>query len=172
MALAEVTRPHGVRGEVRVKLYNSDSELLSDQAEVLVKRSEGNERMMALESVRGSDVGHLLAKFEGVDDRDEAERLRGALLSVRRDAFPPLEDGEFYVCDVVGARLVGPSGELGSVQGIASYPTADSLVVKLENGHGDATAEIPLLDDFIELVDVEAGRVVLRAAALEFLGQH
>ena len=166
IALAEVARPHGVRGEVRVKMYNSDSELLPSLAEVLVRRQDGVERSIRLESVRGADTGYLLAKLEGVDDRDAAEVFRGAELCVRRDAFPPLEDGEYYACDLVGARLLGPDGELGIVEDLATYPSADVLVGRLSGG---TRCEIPLVDDYIEEIDVASRCVRVKSAALDFV---
>lgn len=166
VALAEVTRPHGVRGELRVKMYNSDSELLPSLPDVLVRKSDGVERTIRLESVRGADEGHLLAKLEGVNDRDAADTFRGAQLCVRRDAFPPLEDGEFYACDVVGARLYGPDGELGIVEDLQTYPTADVLVGRLSGG---TRCEIPLIDDYIEYIDTAARQVRLKSAALDFV---
>ena len=165
--LAEVARPHGVWGEVRLKVYNGDSDLLFGQAEVLVRRSDAKESMMQLESLRGANSGFMLAKFRGVDGRDAADRLRGASICVERQRFPPLEDGECYVCDSIGARLVGPSGDIGVVENFMSYPTADVLLVKLE---GAANAvEIPLLEDFVERVDSPAGRVVLGSEGVEWL---
>jgi 16S rRNA processing protein RimM len=166
VALAEVARPHGVRGEVRVKMYNSDSELLPSLPEVLVRKADGVERSIKLESVRGADAGYFLAKLEGVDDRDAAEAYRGAQLCVRRDAFPPLEEGEFYACDLVGARLYGPDGELGIVEDLASYPSADVLVGRLSGG---ARFEVPMLDDYIETIDVGARLVRVTSAALDFV---
>jgi 16S rRNA processing protein RimM len=166
VALAEVARPHGVRGELRVKVYNSDSELLPSVRDVLVRRADGVERSIRLQSVRGADEGFLLAKLEGVDDRDEAESYRGAQLCVRRDSFPPLEEGEFYACDVVGSRLFGPEGELGIVEDLVSYPTADVLVVRLSGG---TRSEIPLIDDYIAEIDSGARQVRLTSAALDFM---
>jgi 16S rRNA processing protein RimM len=166
VALAEVARPHGVRGEVRVKMYNSDSELLPQVPEVLVRTADGASRNMRLQSVRGADEGYFLAKLEGVDDRDAADAYRGAQLCVRRDAFPPLEAGEFYACDLVGARLVSAEGELGIVEDLTSYPSADVLVGRLSGG---TRCEIPLLDDYIELIDTEARQVRVTNAALEFV---
>jgi len=166
VALAEVARPHGVRGEVRVKMYNSDSELLPSLPEVLVRRPDGAEKTIQLQSVRGADAGYLLAKLEGVDDRDSAESFRGAQLCARRDAFPPLEEGEFYACDVVGARLFGPDGELGIVEDLMTYPTADVLVGRLSGG---TRCEIPLVEDYIAEIDVAARHVRLTSAALDFV---
>jgi 16S rRNA processing protein RimM len=159
--LAEVTRPHGVWGEVRLKVYNSDSELLLSQAEVLVRRPSKPQGMMQLESIRGADAGFLLAKFRGVDDRDAAEHMRGAILCVERSLFPPVDEGEFYVCDVIGARLVGPGGELGAVEDFLSYPSSDVLVVRLDGDGAKGRVELPLVEDFVETVDTGAGRVVL-----------
>lgn len=166
MALAEVARPHGVRGELRLKVYNSDSDLLPSLREVLVKRPDGSERLMPLASVRGADEGYLLAKLTGVDDRDAADVLRGAQLCVRRDSFPPLDEGEFYACDVIGSRLFGPTGELGIVEDLVTYPTADVIVVRFRGG---SKSEIPLLDDYIGEIDVAHGRVVLTSEALDFV---
>ena len=166
VALAEVARPHGVRGEVRVKMYNSDSELLPSLPEVLVRGPDGAERTVRLQSVRGADAGYLLAKLEGVDDRDTAESFRGAQLCARRDAFPPVEEGEFYACDVVGARLFGPDGELGIVEDLTTYPTADVLVGRLSGG---SRCEIPLVEDYIAEIDTAARHVRLTSAALDFV---
>jgi len=147
-------------------MYNSDSELLPSMSEVLVRKRDGIEKSIRLLSVRGSDAGYLLARLDGVDDRDTAESFRGAELCVRRDAFPHLDDGEFYVCDVVGSRLFGPDGELGIVEDLASYPTADVLVGRLSGG---TRCEIPLVDDYIEEIDVATRHVRLTSAALDFV---
>jgi 16S rRNA processing protein RimM len=167
VALAEIARPHGVWGEVRLKVYNSDSELLFSQSELLVRRPTGAERMMQVESIRGADAGYLIAKFVGIDDRDAADLLRGASVCVARERFPELEEGEFYVCDIIGAKVVGPAGELGVVADFVSYPSADVLVVA--TGTGGPNVEVPLVDDFVQEVDAGAGRIVLRGAAIEWL---
>jgi 16S rRNA processing protein RimM len=84
-----------------------------------------------------------------------------------RAAFAPLEEGEFYVCDLVGARLVGPEGELGTIEELRSYPTTDVLLVR-PNQRAAGPVEIPLLDDFVDRVDVGQKVVVVRSATLQF----
>jgi 16S rRNA processing protein RimM len=168
-----VARPHGVRGELRLMVYNSDSELLFDRADVLVRRPKGTEAMMQLESVRGATPGYLLAKFRGVNDRDAADELRDAEICVERTAFPELEPGEFYVCDIIGARLVGPNGDIGEVEAFVSYPSADVLVVSVGPGNGSRRkVELPLVDNFVESVDAKAGRVNLHAEAIAWLDEQ
>ena len=162
VVLAEVTRPHGVRGEVRLRVYNADSDLLLDQRSVRLELPDGAARVQAVSSMRRAD-GAILAKLAGVDDRDAADALRGARVCVRRDAFPPLDDGEFYVCDVEGARVEGPDGVVGTVRDLASYPTVDALVVEGSKGR----FEVPLLDSFVVVVDVGAGVVRITREALD-----
>lgn len=146
--LAEVARPHGVRGELRLRVYNRDSDLLLDCEEVLLRTADGAERPARLEGARWSDQA-LLVLLEGTTSRNDAELLRGAVLSVRRSAFPPLEDGEFYACDVEGATVVLEGGEvLGTVRELVSFPSVEALVVEGPRG----TWEIPLLEGFVAAV--------------------
>ena len=160
--LAEIARPHGVRGELRLKVYNTDSDLLLDIDEVIVERADRSREPMKVVSARRANDA-ILMFLDGVHDRDEADAMRGVKLLVPRDAFPPLEAGEFYACDVVGLRVVAPDGEIGVVVELYPYPTCDALIVATPRGR----IEVPVVDDVVEAVDVANGvvRVVSRAAA-------
>lgn len=163
ISLGVLTRPHGVRGELRLQPYNADSELLLEVAEVKLRLPSGDEQVVAFERARrAQDV--ILVKLPGLDDRDAAEAMRGAEVLVRRDDFPPLEEDEFYVCDILGARVVGPNGELGKVEDFVTYPTVEAFVVRNDEG---ARFEIPLLDQFVERVDVSARSIIVTAEGAE-----
>lgn len=158
MALAEIARPHGVQGELRLKVYNTDSDLLLHRPAMRLRFADGTERDVKLERARASNAA-LLVKIEGVTSRDAAEELRGALVLVPRDEFPPLEEGEFYACDIEGAEATLATGEVvGKVRGIQSYPTCTVLVVERE---GAPVMEVPLVDGYVASVDVAQRRVVL-----------
>lgn len=155
--LAEVTRPHGVRGEVRVRLFNDDSDLLFRASVVRAVLGDGTEREVRLAASRPVDKG-VLVRFDGVDDRDQAAELRGARLCVARDAFPELGEGEFYACDVEGAiaELVG--GEtVGRVVALRSYPTCEVLAVEL--AEGGEIVEVPLTEAYVASIDGPGQRV-------------
>jgi 16S rRNA processing protein RimM len=157
--LAEVMRPHGVRGEVRLRPFNRDSDLLLEVDEVLVRFPEGDEQEVSLDGARRANDA-ILAKLHSVDDRDRAAELRGALLCVRRGDFPPLEEGEFYACDIEGARVVVEGApELGTVAELRTYPSVDVLVVAASDG--GKPWEVPLVDAFVKRVDAAAGVVTL-----------
>jgi len=164
--LAEVMRPHGVRGEVRLRPYNRDSELLLDLDEVLVRFPNGEESEVTVEGVRPANDA-ILIKLCSVDDRNEAEQLRGAVVCGRRSEFPPVDDGEFYVCDIEGAVVLvgaseGAQTELGRVRELVSYPTVDVLIVDAVDG--GRPWEVPLVDSVVRSVDITARRVTLAAA--------
>ena len=163
--LAEVARPHGVRGEIRLKLFNEDSEVLLDRDEVLVRLPDGEEHEVSVDRARRAD-GAILMKLYSIDDRDRAAELRGALLCARRGSFPELDKGEFYVCDVLGARVVFLTGEeLGTVRELFHFPASDVLVVRASDGGKDW--EVPLMAMFVQEVDVLAG--VVRVVTLDGL---
>jgi 16S rRNA processing protein RimM len=144
-----VARPHGIRGELRIKFHNPDSEILLDVVEVFVRKGDGEGRVMAVRSARPAADGFALMAFEGVTTRSEADALRGAGLSVPRGTLPEAEDGEFYVHDILGAKVVQPDGRvLGEVVDYVSYPTTDVLIVQ-----GTTRYEIPLVDDFVRDID-------------------
>ncbi len=157
--LAEVMRPHGVRGEVRLRPFNRDSDLLLELDEVLVRFPDGEEHEVSVDAARRANDA-ILMKLHSVDDRDRADELRGARLCARRAEFPPLAAGEFYACDVEGARVVIDGGEeLGRVRELRTYPTIDVLVVSARDG-GRAW-EVPLVEAIVKEVDVDQGTVTL-----------
>jgi 16S rRNA processing protein RimM len=157
--LAEVARPHGVRGEIRLKLFNEDSEVLLDRDEVLVRLPDGEEHEVSIDRARRAD-GAILMKLYSIDDRDRADELRGALICVQRRDFPPLGDGEFYVCDAKGARVVHEGRTIGTVKDLQNYPTVDVLVVTAADGGKDW--EVPLIDVFVDSLDLGAGEIALK----------
>ena len=157
VAVAEVARPHGVKGELRLKLYNPDTELLARGRPVVIRRPDGSEERVSLSAVRPIE-GALLVRLDGVSDRDAAEALRGSAICVPRSSFPPAEEGEFYACDVEGARALVAGEPLGTVLELRNYPTIDVLVLRTNDGK---TLEVPLTDDYVDAIDVEAHEVRL-----------
>lgn len=156
IAIGEIARPHGVQGELRLKLYNPDSELLAGRPRLRLRLPDGSVRDAVITASREVNKAQLVRLAE-VDDRDAAEAVRGAEILVPREAFPELEPGEFYACDLEGARALDAAGEeIGTVTGIASYPTCDALVIERKGG---GRIEVPLLDAYVGAVDAAAGKV-------------
>jgi 16S rRNA processing protein RimM len=146
-----VTRPHGVRGDVRIRLHWAESDALERVKSVDLVRDGKPLGARRLVSARRTPDA-ILVKFEGVDDRDAAERLRGADVRVDRDALPALEPGEYYLCDLIGARVVAPDGPVGEVVEVRTHPSVDTLVVKTADG---SLVEQAIADPWIASVDTE-----------------
>lgn len=161
--LAEVARPHGVRGEVRLKLYNADSDLLLELDEVLLRLTNGEEFEVSVDAARRADQA-ILVKLHSVDDRDRADAIRGALVCARREDFPAADDDEFYAADVIGAEAwlcaSAANGEqdrvVGTVLDYRSYPSVDIFEVKTTEG---ITYEVPVVASYVDRVDAAAKRV-------------
>ena len=149
IALAAVAGAHGIKGEVRLKMFSDSVESLSRHKKLYVG---GAERRLL--SVRPGK--NLVARFEGVADRSAAEALRGSLIEVDRTALPPLEEGEYYHADIIGLPCEGRDGNaVGTVVAVENYGAGDLLEVELDGGKRSL---IPFRAGIADLAD---GRIVL-----------
>lgn len=143
-------KPHGILGEVKVRLHNPTSDALSlVESVVLVQGTKRSN--LSIGRVRSSSAGPIVA-FAGVSTRDQAEMLRGARVLVPRSALPPLEPGAYYLVDLVGCRVVLAGETLGTAVAVRPDPTVDTLVIELSAG---GRVEQPILEPWILRVDVE-----------------
>ena len=153
--LAAVAGAHGVRGEVRLKLFAESFESLQRHEHIQV-----GERLLTLVSVRGAAKG-AVARFAEVQDRGAAEALRGQMLTVPRAELPALEEGEYYHADLVGLFCQGRDGTpLGTVVAVENYGAGDLLEIERPNGK---RALIPFREGIADLAD---GRIVADPAFL------
>ena len=129
IALAAVAGAHGIKGEVRLKLFADSLASLRAHDRLYV----GGE-LRAVRDLR--DAGKTaIARLDGVSDRTAAEALRGQLVEVDRAALPLLEEGEYYHADLVGLPCVDVGGQpIGTVAGIENFGAGDLLEILLPNG--------------------------------------
>jgi 16S rRNA processing protein RimM len=155
--LAAVVRAHGLRGELSLKPFNPDSELLRDLDEVVLKLPDGTMRTCAVLGARGHAGSPILA-LEGVSDRSASEALRGSLVCVPRSALPAPDEGEVYLVDLVGLEARDLEGKaFGRVEDIVQYPSIACLLVKGPAG----SWEVPETERYLQEIDVEAGFLVI-----------
>jgi 16S rRNA processing protein RimM len=156
LELGTLAKAHGLRGELKVTLYWSESEALRVGSRVVL-RSASQQGTFEVRSLRGSGRKRVIG-FSGIEDRDAAERWQGAVLLVERGELPPLGAGEYYLADLVGAEVFAPDGRVGRVSRVTLHPSVDVLVIEAEDG---SEQELPLLDHWLSEVDVEGRRIVL-----------
>ena len=150
IALAAVAGAHGVKGEVRLKLFSDSAESLSRHKKLYV----GGEERRLLAVRKGGKMA--VARFEGVNDRSGAEALRGTLIEVDRGALPPLGEGEYYHADLIGLPAVDAEGQpVGNVVAVENYGAGDLLEIETPGGKRSL---IPFRDGIADLKD---GKIAL-----------
>ena len=150
VCVGAIVGAHGVRGQVRVKSFTADP---ADVAAYGPVESEDGTRRFKLR-VMGEAKGLIIARLEGVDDRDAAEALRGTQLFVPRGRLPETEEDEFLYSDLVGLRAEAVDGSvLGTVRGIADFGAGEVLDI--------GVFMVPFTRASVPVVDIAGGRVVV-----------
>ncbi len=150
IALAAVAGAHGVRGEVKLKLFGDGIESLSRSSHLTV-----GGKPLKLKDVRAGNKT-AVARFEGIASREAAEALRGSLVEIDRDALPLLEPGEYYHSDLIGLPCVdGDGNAVGTVAAIEDFGAGELLDVQKPDGKRSL---IPFRDG---IADIDDGRIVL-----------
>lgn len=126
--LAAITGAHGIHGEVRLKLFGEGVEALSRHKALGAK---GTGAILTLKKIRSDNKGGAVARFAEATNRTEAERLRGTVLTVTREALPDLEEGEYYHADLIGLAVVTDAGApVGTVTAVQNYGASDILEIE------------------------------------------
>lgn len=154
--LGHITDAHGIRGEVKIHSYTSEP---ADIAAYGPLSDDAGRRSFAIQSLRVSG-SKLVARIEGITDRNAAEALKGTGLFVPRDRLPRTEDEEWYVSDLVGCRAVDRDGDnFGEVVGVHSFGAGDLLEIKPAGR--SVTVLLPFTRDCVPEVDLAAGEITV-----------
>jgi 16S rRNA processing protein RimM len=155
VVVGRITRAHGVGGEVAVMVMTEVGERFDPGSVVYL---EDGRALTVAES--RPHRGRLLVAFEGVRDRDAAERLVQRDLVVPESESPALPEGSYWDHQLVGSVILTESGRpLGELRDVIHTPAND--VWSAVDARGVETL-IPALADVVVSVDVEAKRVVVR----------
>lgn len=129
VTLAAVAGAHGLKGEVRLKLFTDDAEGLKRYPAF-----DANGRSLSLAAIRAAGGG-AIARFREVTDRTAAEALRGTALTVPRAALPPLPEGEYYHVDLIDLPVVDETGApVGQVIAVENFGAGDVLDIRKADG--------------------------------------
>jgi 16S rRNA processing protein RimM len=157
LVVGRIVKPHGLNGELIV-------EVLSDAPERFVRGSkleagdpDGERRRLTVRSTR-TDRGKLLVRFAQIPDRTAADAMRGALLSIASADAAPAPAGSYYDWQLEGLEVVDEGGgRLGRLARVMTGAASDHWIV--DTGHEEVM--VPAVEEFVRLVDLEGGRIVL-----------
>lgn len=164
-------RPHGVRGEVPLTLFNPDSENATGLVEVRLRKGDQTRILRVLRSRPHADK--LLLLLEDITDRESAAAIAGWQVEVRRSAWAALGPDEWYIDDLKGCQLATPAGlVLGLVLEVLAYAHGAYLLVDVSNAPGARAAsqheqgnqrgllEVPLAADWVLEVNLDQRRIL------------
>jgi 16S rRNA processing protein RimM len=139
---------YGVKGWLRVRPHSAEAAVLRSCRRWWLLGEQARQVEVTAARRQGSA---LVAKLQGCDTPEQAERLRGVPVGVSRAEFPPAGDGEVYWVDLIGARVVNRSGiELGTVSNVVSSGAQELLEVRQD----DTVRLVPMVRRHVDEVDL------------------
>ena len=162
LQIGEIVRPQGIRGEVKLRAMTSDPGRYA-RLDTVYLLENGSYRAVRVLSGRAQQ-GFAYLKLDGVNDRNQAEALRGRGVFVDRAHAIELGEDENFVCDLIGLQAVDTKGApLGTLRDVLT-PNAVCDVYVFDTPRGELM--IPALRRVVREVDLDAGRIVLDEAVL------
>lgn len=160
--IGKITSPSGLKGEVRVWNYSDRTQIWEETESFYV-----GDELRRLESLR-QHKSVLVIKFEGMDSREDAEAARGTEIFVTEADLPPLEEGEFYIRDLIGMEVIEaddagegsePAGAvIGRVTDVIQNTAQDLLEVETPEGK---KVLIPRVVAFVRDIDPKERRITV-----------
>lgn len=152
--MGRVAAPFGVKGWVKIEPLSTERGSLCKFPVWWVGKS-GELREVAVVACREHGA-YLIARFEGCEDRDQANAYRGSEIAVRREDLPQPAANEFYQADLIGLEVVNAQGErLGRVAGFLGVGAHQ--VMRIEHAGGERL--VPVVGPALRRVDAAAGVV-------------
>ncbi|MCG2794462.1 MAG: ribosome maturation factor RimM [Actinomycetia bacterium] len=158
LVVGMILRPHGVRGAVVVEAISDFPGRFLPGSRLLLETSATFRDVVVNSS--SPHKGRLLVILEGVDDRDQAERLRGCHLWISARQVDTLGEGEYWIHELIGMNVLREDGsELGRVRDIALRDVQDILTVARPDGR---EFQVPFVGEFVRGVDTGNRTITVR----------
>ncbi len=155
LIVGKLRRAHGVHGEIPLEIYTSLLDLLSPDRVVYIGESH---QPYTIEKTRWKNE-LILLKFKEINDRTLVSELTNSLAYVRTADLAPLPDGEFYMHELIGVKVVDQEGaDLGVLTEILETGANDVYLVE---GHDGEEFLFPAIPDVILEIDLEEGVMIV-----------
>lgn len=162
LQIGEIVKPQGIRGEVKLRAMSRDMTRYARLTSVYLLQG-GAYVPYQVKKGRSYD-GFAFLQLKGIEDRNQAETLRGIGVYVDREHAIELSEDENFVCELVGLTAVDTKGEvIGRLKDVLT-PNAICDVYAFDTPRGEMM--IPALKRVVRRVDVDAGEIVLDEAVL------
>ncbi len=156
--LGKIIKPHGVKGELKVFLYNDRSSTLKEGLYIWFKIDEKFVKYSVI-NLRGVTKKSQILKIKEVDTFDKAMIISKKEFFVSRNDFEELDENSFYLNDLIGCDVFDEKNQsLGKILDVLNFPANDVLLISYE----DKEIMVPFVEDFILLFDLDNRLVKLK----------
>ena len=157
LEIGQIVNTFGIKGMVKIKPFTDDITRF-DNLKIIYVETNKVKKQYDIEEVKYHKE-MVLIKFKGIDKLEEAEMLRNSFLKVNRKDEPELEEGTYYIVDLLGIDVYSDEEEhLGKLEDIYNYGSSDIYVVKNELGK---QLLLPAISDVIKEINLNEKRIVV-----------
>lgn len=155
LVIGEILRPHGVRGELRMRVLSHDPGALKQLTCIYLADSDASPERERVDVLRiRFNKAYALLSLDGCNRREQAENLRGKLVYCDIEQLPPLNKGEYFLFQLIGLLIVADGNEVGRIRDVLETGANDVYIVESAE-HGELL--IPAHDETINRIDFESG---------------
>jgi 16S rRNA processing protein RimM len=155
--LGVVIGAQGLKGDVKVKTFTETPENLGAYGPLHTRDG----RKLTIAELRDAN-GFAIVRFEGIENRNAAEALKGVELCISRATLPGTQEQEFYHADLLGLRAEDELGRsIGKVIAIHNFGAGDVIEIARDDDNG--TVLMPFTREIVPTIDIAEGRVVIAA---------
>ena len=157
LEIGQIVNTFGIKGMVKVKPFTDDIRRF-DELKIVYVEKNNNQIEYEIEEVKyHKDM--VLIKFKGIDKVEQAEMLRNSYLTVSRDSVEKLEEGRYYIVDLLGLEVYTDEQVLlGTLEDIFNTGSNDIYVVKDKQGK---QILLPAIQDVIKQIDIENKKIIV-----------
>ena len=157
LEIGQIVNTFGIKGFVKVNPFVDDISRFDDLKKVYIKRNKALKEM-EIEEVK-YHKNMVLIKFKSIDRVEDAEQLRNSYLEVDRENAIELEEGTYFIADLLGLNVVTEENEfLGKLEGIFNTGSNDIYVVKSEDGK---QLLLPAISEVIKEINLNESKIVV-----------
>jgi 16S rRNA processing protein RimM len=158
MTIGEITKTHGLGGEVIARFYISLEKFELDSDQLTLSGQEQGRKTAVIERIR-PHKGNYILMLDIAGTVEEAELLRGMEILIDKKDLKPTEEDIYFVSDIIGLEVIDDQGRsIGSVTDVWFLPSNDVYVV--EGGMGEVL--IPAVEDYVIDIDIRGKRIIVK----------
>lgn len=161
LIIGSIGAPYGVKGWVKINSFTQNKDSIFDYAPWNASLSQGGNQVLNVDQWR-YHAKSLVAKLEGVEDRNAAELIKNAQISIQSSQLPEL-DNDFYWKDLIGMQVVTEQGyDMGVVKDMFETGANDVMLVKakINDAFGQKERMLPFLHDSVVLSVSKDGNII------------